>query len=391
MTMKHTANKCLATGAALLLALTLASCADDTSDALDEIAGADQLSLDELSSKLADFADAPPFAHPGPAIDVASLEGKTVYVIPLAYNTEFNKLQADATVEAGEAAGLKVDVYSTSGTPSQWQQGMERAIRDEAAAIILQGPDPRVLAPQIREAIEAGIPVVASHSTDIIIDEKIEDMFDERMFAIAVPGPFTDATRLMADYVTVESDGKAETMYVPLDDFGELVKFMVTAWEGELKAQCPDCKNTTVSTTFADLANSTNGAVQAAMRRNPDISWIAAGFDIQVPHIISALKSMDRTDVKVVSYNGTSGALALIEPDGPFVMDVGEPITVMGWTSIDQAMRLALGEEQVEEPVYMRVFTADNVAETGTPPTTVDGYGDPASFEDGFKNLWGVE
>jgi ribose transport system substrate-binding protein len=387
--------------AVLLSTLLLAACGSSDSDdsgssgssgtsgaaaeTTDSGGGGDFAALEEKLSKL---EAAPAFEHPGPEIDISSLKGKTFYVIPLAYNTEFNKLQADATVEAGKVAGVNVEVYSTTGTPSQWQQGMTRAISDNAAGIILQGPDPNLLIPQIRQAEAKGIPVVSSHYVDQ--DSAAETVAKIPNLQIAVPGPFTEASRLLADYVTVQSDGKANVAYVPLTDFGTLQTQMTEAFEAELESVCPDCTVTRADTTFAKVTE-TPSAITSAIRRNPDIDWIVTAFDLSVPYAQTALTTLGNKDIKVASFNATSAVLKLMQQDGhPLVANVGEPIPVMGYTSLDQAMRLALDEEPVEEPVFMRIFTQDNVDEAGTPPTAVDGYGEAESFVDGYKALWGV-
>jgi ribose transport system substrate-binding protein len=380
----------------LLTTLLLAACGSDSEDSAATGASGDSTEttsasgeFSALQKKLDAIAAPPKFTHPGPEIDVSSLKGKTFYVIPLAYNTEFNKLQADATVEAGKVAGVNVEVYSTTGTPSQWQQGMQRAITDDAAAIILQGPDPNLLIPQIRQAEAKGIPVVSSHYVDQDVEDEVKSKIPN--LEIAVPGPFTEASRLLADYVAVESGGTANVAYVPLTDFGTLQTQMTEAFEKELGSVCPDCKLTQADTTLAKVTE-TPSAITSAVRRDPEIDWIVTAFDLSVPYAQTALQTLRKTDeVKIASFNATSAVLKLMQQDGhPLVANIGEPIPVMGYTSLDQAMRLALDEEPVEEPVFMRMFTQENVDEAGTPPTPVDGYGDAQSFVDGYKQLWGV-
>jgi ribose transport system substrate-binding protein len=385
-----------AAAAVLLATLLLAACGSDSTNS--GSAGSSGASAETTSAngefaalqKKLDTLKAPPeFTHPGPEIDVTSLKGKTFYVIPLAYNTEFNKLQADATVVAGKAAGVDVKVYSTTGTPSQWQQGMQRAIADDAAAIILQGPDPNLLIPQIRQAKAKGIPVISSHYVDQDVAEEVKSKIPN--LEIAVPGPFTEASRLLADHVTVESGGKANVVYVPLNDFGTLQKQMTEAFKQELSSVCPDCKLTRADTTLAKVTE-TPSAITSAMRRDPKIDWIVPAFDLSVPYAETALQTLRKTDeTKIASFNATTAVLKLMQQGGnPLVADIGEPIPVMGYTSLDQAMRLALDKQPVDEPVFMRMFTKENVDQAGTPPTAVGGYGDAQSFVDGYKRLWGV-
>jgi ribose transport system substrate-binding protein len=93
----------------------------------------------------------------------------------------------------------------------------------------------------------------------------------------------------------------------------------------------------------------------------------------------------------MASLNGTASMLKLLQQDGnPMQMDIGEPISLMGYKSIDQAMRLMLGDPAVDEKVDLRLFDRSNVDEAGTPPTATGGYGDMNAYVDGFKQLWGI-
>lgn len=343
-----------------------------------------------LDAKLEAVRKPPVFKAPGPAIDVSSLKGRTVWVIPVSSSQEFNQIQAAGTKEAGALAGLNVKVFTTTGVPSQWQQGMQRAITEKAGAIILEGPDPKLLVPQIRQAKQAGIPVIVSRTIDVTDEEQTQKEVPGVEFSNR--GPFSEATRLVADYVIAESDGKAKIAYVSYDDMGSAMRPMVGAFEDEIEAKCPDCELTVVPTTFADAPTKTPQAVQSALQANPDVDWVVPAFDAFVPFVQSGLKVSNKSDkVKMATVNGTASVLKLVQEDGnPLQMDIGEPIHILGYKSIDQAMRLMLGEPAVEQQIDMRLFDRSNVDEAGTPPTATGGYGDTSAFVDGFKQLWGV-
>jgi ribose transport system substrate-binding protein len=343
-----------------------------------------------LEAKLDAARKPPAFKAPGPRIDISSLQGKSVWVIPFASTQEFNQISADSTKAAGALAGLDVNVVTTTGVPSEWQQGMQRAISEKAGAIILEGADPNLLAPQIRQAEQAGIPVISSHTIDMTNEDQTQAKVPGVEFSNR--GPFSEATRLIADYVIAESDGKAHVAYVSYDDMGSAMKAMVDAFKDEIETKCPDCQLTMVPTTFADAPTKTPQAVQSALQANPDIDWVVPAFDAFVPFVQSGLKVANKSDdVKMASLNGTASILKLLQQDGnPMQMDNGEPISLMGYKSIDQAMRLMLGEPAVEEKVDMRLFDRANVDEAGTPPTATGGYGDMDAYIAGFKQLWGI-
>jgi ribose transport system substrate-binding protein len=373
------------------LAVAVSACGsdDDASTAGSSTSAAAGAVSPEVAAKLDEARAVPKFKAPGPTIDVSPLKGKTIYFIPFSSGAEFPQLQGEGVQEAAKVAGVNVKVYTNNGVPSQWQQGIDRAVAEKAAAIII-GADPHILAPQIAKAKAAGIPVLVSHAVDTTLEEKVTSEVPGTY--IGARAPFTDATRLIADYVAEQSEGKGNVLYVSQDDMVGYMPAMVKAFEDELATVCPDCEVTVASTTFAEAATKTPTAVQAALRKDPSIDWVVPSFDNLTPFVLSALRVTGKSDsVKIATFNGTPSVLKDISEDGPVVMDIGEPAVVAGYSALDQAMRLALDDEPVDEVPYMRLFDAGNVADAGNPPEATKGYGDPATFLDGFKKVWGIQ
>jgi hypothetical protein len=77
--------------------------------------------------------------------------------------------------------------------------------------------------------------------------------------------------------------------------------------------------------------------------------------------------------------------------DGGIVkMDAGENPALIGWESIDQALRLMAGRPPASnDTTKIRVFDGSNVKLTGTPPVLGVGYGS-SSYIKGFEKLWGL-
>jgi hypothetical protein len=70
------------------------------------------------------------------------------------------------------------------------------------------------------------------------------------------------------------------------------------------------------------------------------------------------------------------------------VSNPGSPVGWVGWHSLDQAMRLMLGQEPGNPEVPLRVLNKDNL--DGVDAQDIDApYGDP-QYREGFKQLWGV-
>ena len=119
-----------------------------------------------VTATLNKYLAEPVFAPPGPAVDVAKLRGKKVFVIPIE-ETPFTQAVEAGEKAAAQAAGVQLTFYPNQGQVSQWVQGMQTAIAEKPDLIILDtSPDPRQLQPQIAAAKAAGIPVLVTHFYD---------------------------------------------------------------------------------------------------------------------------------------------------------------------------------------------------------------------------------
>ena len=112
------------------------------------------------------FRAMPAFVAPGPAFDAVSrLRGKTVFEIPITSEVPFIAAVEGGMRQAAARVGAHLVTYPNQGNPSEWAQGIRTAIAEHAAAIALLAQDPRLLAPQIAQAMSAGIPVVVARTT----------------------------------------------------------------------------------------------------------------------------------------------------------------------------------------------------------------------------------
>jgi ribose transport system substrate-binding protein len=93
--------------------------------------------------------------------------------------------------------------------------------------------------------------------------------------------------------------------------------------------------------------------------------------------------------VKIASFNGTPAVMKLIQDGNVMAMDAGENIAWLGYSEMDQAGRILTGVGVISdgnEATPLRVFTKDNIDETGTPPTPDKGYGN--AYVAGYDALW---
>jgi ribose transport system substrate-binding protein len=336
--------------------------------------------------QLAKFSAVPTFKSAGTPIDISSLKGKTVYSIPITTSIPFYKDGEAAMSAAAKTAGIKYVTFPAQGKVSDFQQGFSAAINAKASVIILNGPLPDTLAPQIRQAKAAGVKVITAH------EEDVTSPTPTGVDAVAAGG-FYDAARLMVDQAIAEQNGKAvDALAISADDTRPS-KGMIAAIKDELSQHCgPKCKVTVTNIPVADWATKVQPQVQSELNRDGDINTILPIFDSMAQYTDPAIRqaAAGRT-VNVYTFNGTPAITGLLNQKTSSLRgDVGESPVWIGQLTMDQVFRLMLNKPPLDKPsAPLRVFTRANVADAGNPPVSGQGFGDSA--ETGFKALWGLK
>jgi ribose transport system substrate-binding protein len=379
----------LATVAAVAaIAATAWGCGDDAGEGggmpkrLSGGAAAAQMRLDR-------FRALPAFRAPGPAFDATrELRGKRVYEIPITSEVPFIGEVEKGMRQAAEQVGAELVVFPNQGRPTQWAQGIRTAISRDADAILLLAQDPELVGPQISQAERAGIPVIVLRTTGE--GQPCQRGRDgETLGTTCVPAPFERAGRLEADYVIVDSGGKADVLVVTSND-ARSTEPLLRGLRGEFRSNCPDCELRFVDVPIPDWATRLRTEVQSALVRDPGIDYVIPTYDsmsqFAVPAIVAS-RAAER--IKISTFNGTPFVLEMLQDGRVVSMDVGEDLAWVGWAAMDQAFRVIAGERAVRsERTPLRVFDESNVDEAGTPPRFDRGYGRP--YVQGYRKLWGL-
>jgi ribose transport system substrate-binding protein len=117
-------------------------------------------------------------------------------------------------------------------------------------------------------------------------------------------------------------------------------------------------------------------------------------FDVIVQPTVQGLQSAGKTDVKVSSSDGTLAVMQMLGEERMIASEVGTNLDAMGWYGADQVLRMMSGMPSVQnlEFPYRRLFTADNVADLDLTPEgeSSGSWFGGTDYQDGFKELWGV-
>jgi ribose transport system substrate-binding protein len=354
--------------------------------------GSGEAGVSYAKDQLAAAAAAPSFEAPGPEFDVTGVEGKSIFVIPAASNEFDNGIQSQMEAIA-KKYGVAYKNYANQGTPNEWVTGFNAALSQDPDLIILNTAlDPNQVKAQMEQAKEKGIPVLATHFYDDETSKALgttcggsQDLCDIGLSG-SVSAPFNRAMRLAADYVIADSNGEGEALIISANDAAPSVG-MVEAAEGEFTEYCPGCKVTAKNVSIADWATKIQPLVQAELARNPNLKYIIPIFDYGSSFVESGINAAGKKgQVQIASYNGTENVLTTMANGGATTLDVGESVGWLGYAFMDQAFRLMTGQPTVDQNTPIRVWSPDNIAEAGDPPSAANGYGD--AYVGGYESLW---
>lgn len=320
----------------------------------------------------------PSWTAPGPSVPASAAKGKSVLLIPLTSAVSFCNQLDDTTQAVAQKLGMKVSVYPTTGSPTQWAAGIEQGIEQHVSAIVLEcSIDPSLLEPQLAKAKQAGVPVF-----DTVLNDESQP----------VPASLTGVTS--AQYyaglqdealsaIANQNGGAVHSLLLTTDDI-ITARGDATAYQNEIKTRCGTaCTVMSVNIPLAQWAQQVQRTVASTLTAHPDINTIAIEYDGMVPLVIPAL--IKYPQVGIYAYGGGEDVVKLMTSTPQLKMDVGEGADRQSYTVMDEILRSLTHQSVPNESVPVRVFTAANAAQSAD---ANNGYG--TAYVDGLAKLWGL-
>lgn len=376
--------------AALTLTATLglAACSgsgttgNDASDA-DVAAG-----VEYARTQLAKYEADPEFTLEAVSFPMKDIAGKTVFAIPTNSENPYNVAVDEESKKVAERYGATWIEYTNQGKPAQWSTGVEQAVNQNVDLIILsQGIDASLIKPALEKADAAGIPVLLTHT--ILRGESLPADLEGLVDAIT-DAPLSEANRLTVDWMIDRTEGEGNALIITSNEVPP-AKAELVAMEDELSTFCPKCTYKVVNVPVAEWATKIQSEVQSALSADPNIDFILPIYDSMSLYAQSGITAAGKKgQVEISSLNGTPAVLKIQQDDGIVTMNVGESIPWLAWATMDQAGRLLLGLDPIPngaEETPLKLITAENIDETGTPPQPDKGYG--TAYVTGYEALWG--
>jgi len=294
----------------------------------------------------------------------------------------------DGAAEAAKAIGWDFRILDGQGTVPGRTAAMSQAIALKADGIILGSPDAVEQAPEIEEAVKAGIKVVGWHSGPA--PGKIE----------ANPNVFTNITtdpnevaKASGLYAVVDSNGAAGVIL-----FTDSIYAIATAKTNAEKAAiegCSGCKVLAVEDTpIGDLANRMPQLTTSLLSKYGK-AWtysIAVNdlyFDFSAPSLTSAgIDPASGYPRQISAGDGSVPAFQRIRAKQYQLATVAEPLHLHGWQAIDEMNRAFAGQPPSGYVAHVHLFINANIDKDGGAQNIFDpGNG----YKEEYKKIWGVK
>jgi ribose transport system substrate-binding protein len=371
----------LALGGATLVALG-ASASSNANGSLSPSAG-----IAEAKKLVKQYEQAPKWKPPGTPFDASKAKGKSIWYVSLSLSIPFEKYMLQGIQQGAASVGAKGVGFDGKFSAAEGARGIEQAIQSKASVIMVGGFEPSLVGPALADAEKAGIPVIMANVQD---PGPPRSDYPSAVKAFATHS-FSWPGKVEADFVTADSGGKANIVFMSTSDLPHITSPMKDAFLNELERVCPGCKVKVMNVPSGQW-NTLQTKTASLIRSNPDVNYIVPDFDGMVIFALPGVHSAGAQDkVKIVSFNATPSVMKALKSKDVVVGETGGPNLLQGWAFADQALRVAAGVKPLADiGIKDRLFTADNInsINLGNEESSWYGEGDYAAA---YKKLWGVK
>jgi ribose transport system substrate-binding protein len=328
-------------------------------------------------------------APPTPA--VAPTRGRAVWIVSCGQAIARCAAPTQAGVDAATAIGWSAQVCDGRTEPNGWSACIRQGIGATPDAILVVGQDCSAVRAPLHEATLAGIPTVGVGGSDCEADGGRAGftLATARMPGLTDAGWWNRIGALQADWVIGRTAGRARVLNL---DFTATSagRWIQDGFAAEL-ARCAGCRiAATLKITEDDVAAGTLGSrVVAALGQDGRINAINVPVDEWFFGGLSqALRSSHRSDgLAVIGASGDPGNLDLIRSGGVQDATVAFSGAWLGWSGIDQLVRLFAKAPQQPAGLGLQVVDA-----TRNLPAVAGefSYQPAVDHAAAYQRIWGV-
>lgn len=346
--------------------------------------------VQQMRQLLAKYSAKPKFSPPGPPLDASKLKGKTIALVLVDARIGAINDVADAIKAAASLVGLKTVVFDSKSSPVRMQQGFKEAILNKADAIVNIGNVVEIIAGQIKEAKEKGIPTVEVTNSPPIVGVAGQGS-DPNTFGNVSPDTRL-AGKLMAASAIVNTDGHANVVIMNTSEVtasSVLVDGMKTAM-----SRCTTCSIVRVTDTpLSEWTTAITGLTTTIVRSHPEVNYLLPIYsDMGIFAAAGVQQTTATHKVGIASFSGVPASQSLIKNGDVYRANVTEDLDWEGWAVVDQAMRgmLKMKPANPIAPIrYVEKRDLQGVDTSSASSISAALFG--TEYKDGFMKLWNVK
>ncbi len=296
--------------------------------------------------------------------------------------TPVAQLKDEAMETAGRALGWRVVRLVEGTSPDAPAQTMMQAIAMKPDMILFSGTDVATLSAPLKQAAAEHIPVLAETVTGSKTDSIISTEID---------GPSYEAytAYLMANYVALESKGKAAVALVNLPIFPILTDY-ANAFKSDLRSVCPGCSVTDLDQQASDVGTQTPANIVSALQRNPSLNWIVYTVGDLSLGVDPALKAAAMLGKISIGGNAPDQTNLVALRNGTETAWTGFSTQILGYRDADMMARYFAGDSLspagAPQLLPTQILTKSNIGQASL--TSAGNYLGVSNYVQQFDKLW---
>ncbi len=283
----------------------------------------------------------------------------------------------DGVEEAAAVAGLEFKRVNQGNTPQEIARGWDQVVQDQPAAAISAGVPAALFQPQLEQLAAAGTKVIGW-----TMPEEAGNGLTINMI-----GPKENELNgnLLADYVTADTGGKADTLMVNAPVYSVLTS-MKEGFEERYKRDCPGCGYDSLDIKPTDIGTKVPEKIVSYLQQHPQTNWIVMTFGDPALGVPEAVQAAGLELPKIITTAGGKVNYQYIEK-GEQTADLGSSTDFLGWKAIDAASRAISGQSVAPDEGQMptQFLTKETIDFPIDEP-----WPSVPDFRQQFEALWGV-
>jgi ribose transport system substrate-binding protein len=283
---------------------------------------------------------------------VSAQEQKTIALVQINQQALFFNQMNEGAQKAADTAGVKLVIFNANNESPAQNSAIETYIEQKVAGMAVVAIDVNGIMPAVKEAADAGIPVVA-------IDAILPDGPQKAQIGVDNAKAGADMGKFFLDYLKANAGGKAKIGVV-----GALNSYIQNVRQKGFEDTIKGADGVSVAG-VVDGQNIQDNALAAAenlITGNPDLTAIYATGEPALMGAIAAVQSQGKQDsIKIFGWDLTAEAIAGLDA-GFVVAVVQQDPAAMGAAAVDALTKASTGgtvEKKIAIPVT--IVTKANV------------------------------